>query len=95
VAVGKPDELKGEAIVVCIVVKDGHKTDRLEEEIMKKVEEAIGKFARPQEVKIVNELPKTRTGKLVRRLIRAKIAKESVASQDLSTLENPWSLEEL
>jgi len=95
VAVGKPDELRGEAIVLCIVVKDGHKTDRLEEEIMKKVEEAIGKFARPQEVKIVNELPKTRTGKLVRRLIRAKIAKESIASQDISTLENPWSLEEL
>ena len=95
VAVGRPDELKGEAIVVCIVVKDGHKIGKLEEEIMKKVEEAIGKFARPQEVRIVSELPKTRTGKLVRRLVRAKIAGESIASQDLSTLENPWSLEGL
>jgi acetyl-CoA synthetase len=95
VAVGRPDELKGEAIVVCIVVKDGHETGKLEKEIMKKVEGAIGKFARPQEVKIVSELPKTRTGKLVRRLVRAKIAGENIASQDLSTLENPWSLEGL
>jgi acetyl-CoA synthetase len=92
VAVGKPDVLKGEAIVVCIVVKDGYKTDGLKEEIIKRVEESIGKFARPEEVRIVSELPKTRTGKLVRRLVKAKIAGENIASQDLSTVENPWSL---
>jgi acetyl-CoA synthetase len=92
VAVGKPDVLKGEAIVVCIVVKDGYRTDGLKEEIVKRVEESIGKFARPEEVRIVSELPKTRTGKLVRRLVKAKIAGENIASQDLSTVENPWSL---
>lgn len=93
-AVGRPDELKGEAIVVCVVVKDGHKADNiLKEEIVKKVEESIGKFARPEEVRIVPELPKTRTGKLVRRLVRAKIAGENIASQDLSTVENPGSLD--
>jgi acetyl-CoA synthetase len=92
-AVGRPDELKGEAVVVCIVVKDGHKADNvLAEEIIKRVEESIGRFARPQEVRIVSEMPKTRTGKLVRRLVKAKIAGDNIADQDLSTVENPWSL---
>jgi acetyl-CoA synthetase len=93
VAVGKPDELKGEVIVVCIVVRDSHKIGNLKDEIARRVEESIGKFARPEEVRIVSELPKTRTGKLVRRLVRAKIAGENIASQDLSTVENPWSLD--
>ena len=95
VAIGKPDELKGEAIVVCVVVKDGLKIENLKAEVTKRVEESIGKFARPEEVRIVLELPKTRTGKLVRRLMRAKIAGENIASQDLSTVENPWSLDGL
>ena len=91
--VGRPDELKGESIVVCIVVKDGCKADDLADDIIKRVEESIGKFARPEEVKIVAELPKTRTGKLVRRLVRAKLAGENIAIQDLSTIENPRSLD--
>jgi acetyl-CoA synthetase len=96
VAVGKPDELKGEAVVVCIVVKDGYKADNvLTDEIIKGVEETIGRFACPQEVRIVAELPKTRTGKLVRRLVKAKIAGDNIADQDLSTVENPWSLDSI
>jgi acetyl-CoA synthetase len=96
VAVGKPDELKGEAVVVCIVVKEGYKADSvLADEIIKRVEESIGRFARPQEVRIVAELPKTRTGKLVRRLVKAKIAGSNIAGQDLSTVENPWSLDSI
>jgi acetyl-CoA synthetase len=93
VAVGKPDDVKGESIVVCIVVKDGCKADGLQNEIIKKVEESIGRFARPEEVRIVPELPKTRTGKLVRRLVRAKVAGDSMAQQDLSAVENPHSLD--
>lgn len=100
VAVGRPDELKGEAIVVCVVVKDdgshstnGNNNNNLKQEIIRCVEGSIGKFARPEEVRIVAELPKTRTGKLVRRLVRAKVAGENIASQDLSTVENPWSLD--
>jgi acetyl-CoA synthetase len=93
VAVGRPDELKGEAVVVCIVVKDGYKAGNvLAGEIIKRVEESIGRFARPNEVRIVAELPKTRTGKLVRRLVKAKIAGSNISNQDLSTVENPWSL---
>ena len=96
IAVGRPDELKGEAIVMFIVVKDGYKADSiLVDEIVVQVEESIGRFARPQEVKIVAELPKTRTGKLVRRLVKAKITGGNIADQDLSTVENPWSLESI
>lgn len=94
VAVGRPDDLKGEAIVVCAVVRDGSaRDDRLRAEIASKVEEAIGRFARPDEIRFVQELPKTRTGKLVRRLVRARVAGESVDGQDLSSVENPSSLE--
>ena len=94
VAVGRPDELKGEAIVVCAVVKYGNsQDDRLRAEIVARVEQAIGRFARPQEVRFVGELPKTRTGKLVRRLVRAKVSGENMALQDLSVVENPSSLE--
>ena len=60
---------------------------------MARVEQAIGRFARPQEVRFVGELPKTRTGKLVRRLVRAKVSGENMALQDLSVVENPSSLE--
>ena len=96
IAVGRPDELKGEAIVVYIVVKDGYNADsNLANEIITRVEESIGRFARPQEVRIVAELPKTRTGKLVRRLVKAKIIGVNIADQDLSTVENPWSLEDI
>ena len=97
VAVGRPDKLKGEVIVVCVIVKEDYTVDinTLKFEIIKQVEDIIGRFARPEEVKIVAELPKTRTGKLVRRLIRAKITGENIASQDLSTVENPWSLDDI
>ncbi|HEX2013681.1 MAG TPA: AMP-binding protein, partial [Nitrososphaera sp.] len=94
VAVGIPDDLKGESIVVCVVVKDGHRADNsLKGEIIQKVEESIGRFALPQEVRMVSELPRTRTGKLIRRLVRVKIAGEDLGAQDLSAVENPGSLD--
>jgi acetyl-CoA synthetase len=82
-AIGKPDDLTGESIVLCVVVKDGTNADQ-----------AIGGFARPGEVRIVSELPKTRTGKLLRRLVRAKIAGNKVDPQDISSAENPWCLDD-
>lgn len=95
-AVGRPDDVRGEVIVVCAVVRDGHqKDDRLRSEVARRVEEAIGRFARPDEVRFVPDLPRTRTGKLVRRLVRAKVAGEGVAGQDLSTVENPSSLDNI
>ena len=65
----------------------------LKAEIAARIEEAIGRFALPQEVRLVSELPKTRTGKLVRRLVKARIAGESMEGQDLSMVENPSSLD--
>ncbi|HVX02224.1 MAG TPA: AMP-binding protein [Nitrososphaera sp.] len=104
VAVGRPDDLKGEVIVLCVVIRDNRDSsshslsndeeeELLKEEIARKVEEEIGRFARPEEVKLVPELPKTRTGKLVRRLVRAKVAGESISGQDASTVENPYCLD--
>ena len=66
--------------------------DIIKDEIIKAVEITIGKFARPKQIKFVYDLPKTRTGKLVRRLIRAKIS-NSIEEQDLTIIENPASLE--
>jgi acetyl-CoA synthetase len=97
VAVGRQDDIKGEAIVIYVVIKDEYASTNnnniLEGEITKRVEESIGRFARPQEIRIVREIPRTRTGKLVRRLIRAKIGGQNIANQDTSTVENPWSLD--
>ena len=97
-AVGIPDEIKGEAIVIYATLKtnlpSNHITncDIIKDEIIKAVEIAIGKFARPKQIKFVSDLPKTRTGKLVRRLIRAKIS-NSIEEQDLTMIENPASLD--
>lgn len=93
-AVGRPDDLKGESIVLCVVLKDNSENTGVRNEILEVVERAIGKFARPDEMRIVSELPKTRTGKLLRRLVRARIAGHEMKGQDISSLENPWCLDE-
>jgi acetyl-CoA synthetase len=97
VAVGKPDEVKGEVVAVCLVLKDGYKDDNstLSHQIIERVQESIGRFACPQEVRIVAELPKTRTGKLIRRLVKAKISGDNITDQELSTVDNPWSLDSI
>ena len=108
VAIGIADEVKGEAIIGCVVLKDKYLTpssssssftydNNLKSEIMKTVEDAIGKFARPKEIKFLKDLPKTRTGKLVRRLVRMKMLSNSckITEQDLSTIENPTALEDI
>lgn len=93
-AVGLPDELKGEALVVCVVLKENHEpTEQLKKELKSFVEEQIAKIVRPDEVKFVKDLPKTRTGKIVRRMVRAKLL--GMDPGDLTTLENPDSLEAL
>jgi acetyl-CoA synthetase len=97
-AIGIPDKIKGESISIYVILKtkppSAHITnnDTLKDEIIKTVENTIGKFACPKQIKFVSDLPKTRTGKLVRRLIRAKKS-NSIEDQDLTMIENPTSLD--
>jgi acetyl-CoA synthetase len=97
-AIGIPDKIKGESIAIYATLKTKPPSDHiinpntLKKEIIKIVENTIGKFARPKQIKFVADLPKTRTGKLVRRLIRAKIS-NTIEDQDLTMIENPSSLD--
>jgi acetyl-CoA synthetase len=97
-AIGIPDKIKGEAIAIYVTLKtnlsSGHitKNDIIKDEIIKIVENTVGKFARPKRIKFVCDLPKTRTGKIVRRIIRAKIS-NTIEDQDLTMIENPASVD--
>ncbi len=89
--VGRPHEVKGEAIVAFVVLKGGYRpSEELKEELREHVAKEIGKIARPDEIYFVPDLPKTRSGKIMRRLVRAKLTGEKIG--DISTLTNPESL---
>ncbi len=90
--IGKPHELKGESITAFVVLKKGvEPSDDLKKELREHVGEEIGKIARPDEIGFVNDVPKTRSGKIMRRIIRAKAIGEKVG--DISTLANPEAVE--
>ena len=90
--IGKPHELKGESITAFVVLKKGvEPSDKLKEELREHVGKEIGKIARPDEIGFVNDVPKTRSGKIMRRIIRAKAIGQSVG--DISTLANPEAVE--
>ena len=91
--IGVPHELKGEVIACFVVPREPIDAKQLEKEIRKVVEEELGKPFRPEYVFIVNELPKTRSGKIVRRLIRSLV--RGLPLGDTSTLENPESIEKI
>jgi len=87
-----PDELTGEAIVVFFVSNDKNDVD-LESEIMELISKKIGKIAKPKQIFQLSDLPKTRTGKIMRRLLKAKLMGTELG--DLSSLENPGVLDEI
>lgn len=92
--VGKPHEIKGESIVAYVVLKHGFEiSEPLRKELRDHVGKDIGKIATPDELYFVNDLPKTRSGKIMRRVIRKKVVGEPVG--DISTLMNPEAVEEL
>jgi acetyl-CoA synthetase len=94
VAIGKPHPIKGESICVYVVLREGiAQSDRLRTQLMQHVSKEIGKIARPDEVWFVKDVPKTRSGKIMRRIVRAKAIGESPG--DISTLRNPEAVEEL
>jgi acetyl-CoA synthetase len=96
--VGKPDETTGESICAFVVLKrarpTGEEAKQLANELRNWVSKEIGPIAKPKEIRFGDNLPKTRSGKIMRRLLRV-IAKGEDITQDISTLENPAILDQL
>ena len=93
-AVGIPHQVKGEAIWCFVITKPGHPTDdRLAEELKGVVSTHLGKAFKPDRIVFVDELPKTRSAKILRRAIRATAQGEDPG--DLSSLENPSAIEKI
>ncbi len=86
-AVGRPDEIKGQAITVFVTLKNHEPTDAMREALKKHVRKEIGALAVPDEVRFTSSLPKTRSGKIMRRLLR-DIAAGKEGTGDTSTLED-------
>lgn len=96
--VGRPDDLTGEAICAFVVLKrprpTGDEAKKIADELRAWVGKEIGPIAKPKDIRFGDNLPKTRSGKIMRRLLRS-IAKGETITQDTTTLENPAILEQL
>ncbi|KQV96952.1 acetate--CoA ligase [Rhizobacter sp. Root1221] len=96
--VGRPDDTTGEAICAFVVLKGarptGEEATRIANELRNWVAAQIGPIAKPKDIRFGDNLPKTRSGKILRRLLRS-IANGEAITQDTSTLENPAVLEQL
>lgn len=96
--VGRPDDLTGEAICAFVVLKrgrpHGEEAKQIAKELRDWVAKEIGPIAKPKDIRFGENLPKTRSGKIMRRLLRS-LAKGEAITQDTSTLENPAILEQL
>jgi acetyl-CoA synthetase len=96
--VGRPDDLTGEAVCAFVVLKgarpSGDEALRIAKELRDWVGKEIGAIAKPKDIRFGDNLPKTRSGKIMRRLLRS-IAKNEAITQDVSTLENPAILDQL
>ena len=96
--VGRPDDLTGEAISAFVVLKrarpEGDEALKIANELRNWVAKEIGPIAKPKDIRFGDNLPKTRSGKIMRRLLRS-LAKDEEITQDVSTLENPAILDQL
>ena len=96
--VGRPDDLTGEAICAFVVLKGTRPTGEASAKMIKELQDhvavKIGPIAKPKDIRFGENLPKTRSGKIMRRLLRS-LAKGDTVVQDISTLENPAILEQL
>ena len=96
--VGRPDDTTGEAICAFVVLKrprpTGEEAKKIANELRNWVAKEIGPIAKPKDIRFGDNLPKTRSGKIMRRLLRS-IAKGEPITQDTSTLENPAILDQL
>ena len=96
--VGRPDDTTGEAICAFVVLKrprpTGEEAKKIAKELRDWVAKEIGPIAKPKDIRFGDNLPKTRSGKIMRRLLRSVASGEAI-TQDISTLENPAILEQL
>jgi acetyl-CoA synthetase len=96
--VGRPHDVKGESIFAYVVFRGARPTGddaaQLAAELREWVGKQLGAIAKPDDIRIVEVLPKTRSGKIMRRLLRA-IARDEAITQDISTLENPAIIAQL
>lgn len=96
--VGKPHDIKGESIVAYVVLKgtrpQGEEAKKIVDELRNWVGKEIGPIAKPDEIRFGDNLPKTRSGKIMRRLLRS-LAKGEEITSDISTLDNPAILDQL
>jgi acetyl-CoA synthetase len=92
---GIPDDIKGEVIIVFAVLKDGVTTDKtiLEKNLFNKIRNDIGPIATPKQIYFVSKLPKTRSGKIMRRLLKSIASGEKIG--DTSTLDDPSAVAEI
>ncbi len=86
-AVGRPHDIKGEAVAVFVTLKKGEPTEGLKEELKRHVRKEIGALAQPDDIRFTNALPKTRSGKIMRRLLK-DIASGKADIGDTTTLED-------
>lgn len=92
--IGLPHEVKGEEIMCFTILKPGYKPSQmLEKELVREVIKYLGKPFRPREINFVDDLPRTRSGKILRRMLRAAMLGKEFG--DTSVLENPKALEEI
>jgi len=90
--IGKPDQVKGEVIVAFVSLREGIEgTDELKKELVKHVRSALGPLASPSAIYFVKDVPKTRSGKIMRRVIKAKAM--GLPTGDVSALANPDAVE--
>ncbi len=96
--VGRPDETTGEAICAFVVLKrprpTGDEAKAIAKQLRDHIAKEIGPIAKPKDIRFGDNLPKTRSGKIMRRLLRS-VAKNEAVTQDTSTLENPAILDQL
>jgi acetyl-CoA synthetase len=93
-AIGKPHEVKGESIIIfAILRKDYEPTDKLKKELRDHVRKVIGPVATPEEIYFVNSLPKTRSGKIMRRVLKSVLMGRPIG--DVSTIEDKSSVDEV
>jgi acetyl-CoA synthetase len=94
--VGRPDELKGQALVAFVTLKSGVKTEPyLRDELRNHVAKEIGPIAKPDDIRFAEALPKTRSGKIMRRILRKIAENQPDQLGDTSTLADPGVVQDL